>query len=176
MDKKALRKFVREKKTKYSHEEFLKKSSAIFQQIAQKEAFTRAKTIMIYWAMKDEVQTQDFIQKWAEEKQFILPTVNGDELELKEYTGVEELVAGEQFGIPEPKGELFTDYDSIELVIIPGVAFDKKNNRMGRGRGYYDKFLSSLKAPKYGICYDFQFFEKIPYEAHDIQMDQVFIG
>lgn len=135
--------------------------------------FAVAKTVMLYWAMADEVQTSEFVIKWAGSKRVILPCVNGNDLDLRVFRGLEDLIAGENFGIPEPSGELFTAYEEIDLILVPGVAFDVDNNRMGRGKAYYDKLLSSLKAFKLGVCFDFQLLESVPTDEHDIKMDRI---
>lgn len=176
MDKKALRKLIREKKQKFSEVQKQLSSDLIFQQVEQDDRFLQSEVVMIYWGMDDEVQTREFILKWADKKRFILPSVNDDQLELKEFKGLETMVDGEQFAIPEPHGGYFLSPETIELIIIPGVAFDKQNNRMGRGRGYYDKFLSSSEAFKLGVCFDFQMQEAIPCESFDIKMDKVIVG
>jgi len=77
---------------------------------------------------------------------------------------------------PEPSGELFTDFDRITLAIIPGMAFDHQGNRLGRGKGYYDRLLPQLShAYKLGLCFPFQLLtEEIPHEPHDCRMDEVF--
>jgi 5-formyltetrahydrofolate cyclo-ligase len=80
---------------------------------------------------------------------------------------------GEQFGILEPSGSEFNDRASIDLIIVPGIAFDQNNYRMGRGRGYYDKLLETTKAVRMGVCFNFQYLENIPVEMHDLPMDLV---
>jgi hypothetical protein len=75
------------------------------------------------------------------------------------------------FGIWEPGDTRETDPGSIDWIIVPGVAFDKKLNRLGRGKGYYDKLLVQTSATKIGICYELQLFDEIPAEPHDIKMD-----
>ncbi len=122
--------------------------------------------------MKDEVHTHDFIERWSGEKRIVLPVVVGDELELRLYTGPQDLVVG-SYGIAEPVGTLFTEYSSIDLVIVPGLAFDKAGRRLGRGKGYYDKLLPHIAAPKLGICFPFQLVEEVPAEAFDFRMDGV---
>ena len=93
---------------------------------------------------------------------------------LRQYTGPECLVAGEQFGIGEPTGPIWTDLDAIQIIIVPGVAFDRSGNRMGRGRGFYDRMLkSTVGALKIGIAYDFQMLDEIPVEPHDVKMDRI---
>ena len=76
----------------------------------------------------------------------------------------------------EPTGPLFApeNYDEIELAIIPGMAFDRAGHRLGRGKGYYDRLLSRLKAAKLtGICWAFQLLDEVPSEPHDIPMHNI---
>lgn len=90
---------------------------------------------------------------------------------------MESLQPGEAFGILEPVGELYTDYDAIDLIVVPGVAFDRHGNRLGRGRGYYDKILKETRvARKVGICFGFQFVEEVPVDELDVRMDLVIHG
>ena len=92
---------------------------------------------------------------------------------VRHYTGKDCLETG-AFGIEEPSGENFTDFDEIELGIIPGVSFDRQGNRLGRGKGYYDKLLPLLPhSYNIGICYRFQAREEIPAEPFDKRMDEV---
>ena len=89
---------------------------------------------MLYYSLKDEVQTHDFVERWSKTKNIVLPVVVGDYLELRNYTGKQDLQTG-SYNIEEPIGEIFNDYKSIDLAIIPGVSFDKEGNRLGRGKG-----------------------------------------
>ncbi|MBX2841160.1 MAG: 5-formyltetrahydrofolate cyclo-ligase [Flammeovirgaceae bacterium] len=94
------------------------------------------------------------------------------EIENLHLKSTENLVKG-KFNTLHPKEEIKYEGE-IDLIIIPGLGFDKKNNRLGFGAGYYDKFLQSQpKAIKMGIAYPFQVLEKIPSEPHDIKMDLV---
>lgn len=103
-------------------------------------------------------------------KNIILPVVVGDELELRLYRGPEDLDIS-HYGIAEPTGRAFTKYDSIDIAIIPGVAFDSRGNRLGRGKGYYDKLLPHIPSLKVGICFPFQLIEKVPADTLDVRMD-----
>ena len=97
--------------------------------------------------------------------------IDGDDLRLKIHTGATQTGS---YSIQEPIGEEFTCYKEIALAIVPGMAFDKKGNRLGRGRGFYDRTLPKLaEAYKIGLCFPFQFLESIPCEAYDIKMDAV---
>lgn len=164
-------------------EEKLRRSETVMAQVEQLEVFQRARTVLMYWSMDDEVQTHRFVERWYRDKVVLLPCVDGDDLRLRQYTGPECLVAGEQFGIGEPAGrdrmgaagsEEWTALDEVELIVVPGVAFDRTGNRMGRGRGFYDRLLKSTpNAVKIGVAYEFQMLEEIPVEPHDVKMDIV---
>ena len=104
----------------------------------------------------------------------MLPCVDGDELRLRRYTGPECMTAGEQFGIGEPTGPEFSDTDSIDIIIVPGVAFDRQGNRLGRGRGFYDRLLKTTpNAIKIGVAFDFQVVDQVPTEPLDVPMNLI---
>ena len=148
-------------------------SSALLEQIEKHPRFIASHTILLYHSLGDEVQTHAFVEKWHVSKKILLPVVKEDILELRHYTGKESLKIG-AFNIEEPIGENFTNYDEIELSIIPGVSFDLKGNRLGRGKGYYDKLLPLLSfSYNIGICFQFQVEENIPSESFDKKMDEV---
>lgn len=172
--KKQLRVQIARRKALYTHTELTKLSDALLNKLEQYPAFQQAKTVLLYYSLKDEVQTHDFVEKWSKTKNIVLPVVVGDYLKLRNYTGKQDLQTG-SYNIEEPIGEIFNDYKSIDLAIIPGVSFDKEGNRLGRGKGYYDRLLPLLTSSfKIGICFSFQFEDKIPCEEHDIKMDCVF--
>lgn len=174
MDKADVRKRMRELKRAVPPEEKLRRSEAILRQLEQLPEWDAARVVLLYWSMADEVQTHDFVNRWYKDKVLFLPCVDGDDLVLRQYTGPECLVAGEQFGIGEPTGPIWTDLDAIQIIIVPGVAFDRSGNRMGRGRGFYDRMLkSTVGALKIGIAYDFQMLDEIPVEPHDVKMDRI---
>ena len=174
MDKAEVRKRMRELKRAVPPEEKLRRSEAILRQLEQLPEWKAARVVLLYWSMADEVQTHAFVNKWYKDKVLLLPCVDGDDLVLRQYTGPECLVAGEQFGIGEPTGAVWSDLDAIQLIIVPGVAFDRNGNRMGRGRGFYDRMLkSTMGALKIGIAYDFQMLDAIPVEPHDVKMDRI---
>lgn len=172
--KAEIRKQIRELKRAVPLEEKLRRSEGIMHQVEALPNFQQARTVLLYWSMADEVQTHDFVNKWYKDKVLLLPCVDGDDLVLRRYTGPECMVAGEQFGIGEPTGPAFTNLDAVELIIVPGVAFDRTGNRMGRGRGFYDRLLKSTpKALKVGVAFDFQMIEEVPVEEFDVKMDAV---
>ena len=174
VDKAEIRKRMRELKRAVTPEEKLRRSETVMRSVEQLPEFQRARVVLLYWSMADEVQTHAFVERWYRDKTLLLPCVDGDDLVLRQYTGPECMVAGEQFGIGEPTGEEWKDLDAVECIIVPGVAFDKQNNRMGRGRGFYDRLLKSTpNAVKVGVAYDFQMLDTIPVEPHDVKMNRV---
>lgn len=150
-----------------------RQSAEILAALEAHPAFRAATTVLLYHSLKDEVDTHEFIRKWSREKRILLPVVVGDDLELRLYTGPEDLKPG-AYGIEEPTGELFTDYADIDFIAVPGVAFDRNGNRLGRGKGYYDRLLPRIpSAYKAGICFPFQLVEEVPAEPFDIRMDEI---
>lgn len=172
--KKELRKQIKVLKATLSAEEKQLKSEQIFNSLERLPQFQQSRIVFAYWAMADEVQTQEFVKRWSNSKRMLLPKVDGEDLRLKIYRGEESMAPGEAFGILEPIGEDFTDYISIDFIVVPGVGFDKAKNRMGRGKAYYDKILNSTHAFKAGVCFDVQIVDDVPCEPHDVKMDAVF--
>ena len=131
--------------------------------------------VLAYSALPDEVTTQVLIDELAEQgKTILLPRiVNDTDMKLCRYTGLQDLQVG-AYGILEPREELFTDYDTIDVAIIPGMAFDTDGHRLGRGKGYYDRLLTRIPyLYKIGLCFSWQMIDHVPIDEHDIVMDEV---
>lgn len=166
---------MKTKKNTFSLEEKIAKSQSIWHEVENLSSFSEAQTVMLYWSMDDEVYTHDFIEKWYRQKTLLLPAVEGDNLHIKVFEGINGMQPGPDFGILEPIGRDFPDVKHIDMIIVPGVAFDHHNNRMGRGRGFYDRLLQQNNALKIGVCFDFQYLPVIPTEENDIKMDMVIV-
>jgi len=133
------------------------------------------KVIMLYSALPDEVPTQTLMAELvAQGKTVLLPRViNEKDMELRCYTGPQDLQKG-AYGILEPTGERYTDYEAIDVAIVPGMAFDAEGHRLGRGKGYYDRFLSRVPyLYKIGLCFSWQTVDRVPCDEHDMVMDEV---
>lgn len=172
MQKKELRKLIRQRKAEHTAKEKAEMSARICRQVLTDPHWAKANTVFLYHALTDEVDTTMLIDAAMHEgKTVLLPVIDGDDLRLKIHTGATQTGS---YSIQEPIGEEFTCYKEIALAIVPGMAFDKKGNRLGRGRGFYDRTLPKLaEAYKIGLCFPFQFLESIPSEAYDIKMDAV---
>jgi len=173
--KKALRQYVRSLKASFSPEQLKDMSGEIISRLLVHPRFVEAKTVLLYHSLPDEVSTHALLLEACKSKTVLLPTVVGDELELHVFTPQANTHRG-SFDIIESEGPLFTDYPSIDLAIIPGMAFDKDGNRLGRGKGYYDRLLPHLSCPLIGLCFPFQYLESIPTEEHDRRVDEVIGG
>lgn len=170
--KKKLRKQIAQEKSRHAPTELAAASIALLDKLEQHPRFIAARTVLLYYSLGDEVQTHGFVEKWYHQKKILLPVVKGDILELRVYTGKQSMKAG-AYHIEEPTGEAFTDYAQIDFTIVPGVSFDRNGNRLGRGKGYYDRLLPQLHSYNVGICFDFQVSDEIPTEPFDKPMDEV---
>lgn len=171
-EKKKLRKTIAQKKTLQSVATLSALSSTLLKQLEESAAFIRAHHILLYYSLPDEVCTHAFIEKWSKEKNILLPVVKGNDLELRQYRGKESLHIG-AYHIMEPGGPVWTNLQQIELSIVPGVGFDRRGHRLGRGKGYYDRLLPQLTSYNIGICFGFQLLDAVPTEEFDITMDEV---
>ena len=156
-------------------------SAEIVEKLRQQSGERRV--VMAFWPLPDEVDVRPLIDRLvAEGRTVVLPKVTGDEtMELRRYTSQADLCEG-AFHILEPVGEPFVDYEQIDVALVPGVAFDAAGHRLGRGRGYYDRFLAEHLAPRtshlaprlIGVCFPFQRVAVVPVDAHDVVLDQIF--
>ena len=174
VEKRLVRKQIKQLKASISSEDRNKYSLLIFSKIESDEAFIKANKVLLYWSLDDEVNTHNFVQKYAFTKDIFLPVIDGDSLVLRKFTSVENMTPDPRFGILEPNGDNFYKWSEIKYAIIPGVAFDINNNRLGRGKGFYDRILNNINALKVGVCFDFQIIDRVPIESNDVKMDKVF--
>ncbi|MBR1401146.1 MAG: 5-formyltetrahydrofolate cyclo-ligase [Prevotella sp.] len=175
MDKKDLRKFIRMQKSMFSNEKLDELSQPIIKRLLAHPRVKNAHTILMYYSLQDEVNTHDVINQLVKDgKTVLLPAVLSDtEMELRIYESAKDLVGG-FFNIMEPVGKLFSQYEKIDTAVVPGMAFDSRCNRLGRGKGYYDRLLPKLPdAYKIGVCFDFQKLPGIPADENDVKMDEV---
>ncbi len=171
MEKAEIRRKIKHLRMMLSEAEKASAAEEVFAHLEKSAAFLLAERILMYHSLPDELPTHAFLSKWNGRKKFYLPRVNGVNLEILPYDETRlELGA---FHIEEPTGSETVSPDEIELIVIPAVAYDRSRNRLGRGKGFYDRLLASTKATKIGIGYAFQVVEEIPVEEHDIPMDFV---
>lgn len=179
-EKYKLRKFILNKLKNQNSKERIDKSRIIADKIISSREFARATVILCYAAMSYEVETIDIINHALKEKKVVcLPRMNVEKreiipCEIKELAKETYMCT---YGFREPVQTVseFKEISLIDVVLVPGLAFDSLNNRLGRGAGYYDTFLSLLgeKPSRFGLCFDFQVFDQIPHESHDQKVDRI---
>lgn len=144
-------------------------------QIIGTPEWQKADTVLLYAALPDEVDLSLLIQD-AEgcDKRILLPVVDGDQLLIKVYDP-RHIARQGKYNIMEPTAQCQTlsDLSKIDLAIIPGRAFTRDGLRMGRGKGYYDRLLTSLTCPKWGAAFPCQMVKELPTDPWDIRLDRV---
>ena len=174
MDKKQLRKTIRERKQAMLPEEIEEKSRILGEKFAASEAYKAATTIYGYLPYNQEVRTTAMLQRAMDEgKRIAVPKVYGDEMRFLYLDDLSQVEKG-YAGIPEPIADGPVADDPTALVLMPGIAFDPQGHRIGYGGGFYDKFLAAEpNHPTLALCYDFQVFPLLETEEFDIPVDAV---
>ncbi|MGB4439693.1 MAG: 5-formyltetrahydrofolate cyclo-ligase [Sedimentibacter sp.] len=161
-------------------EHVLKKSSIIIDKLVNSEVYKNSNTVFIYMDFKNEVMTSQLImQMLKEKKRVVIPytdTIN-TVIIPSELKNMESDLALSSFGYYEPIFEKIipVNPEEFDLVVVPGVVFDKNLNRVGFGKGYYDRILNKIRpdAQAVAIAYEFQVLDEVPCEEHDIKMDKI---
>ncbi len=149
----------------------------LLETLATDAEWLAAKVVLLYADMPDEVPMWPVIEHWKTEKTLLLPAIRQGELQVCRYLGREHLRAG-VFGLLEPIGSPYTALESIDLALIPGVAFDCNGGRLGHGKAYYDRFLAQTplqQLRRVGVCFDFQVVPAVPVEAHDVLLHRLIV-
>ena len=150
-----------------------KQDCIIFNKVINLEEYKQSDLILTYVSLKDEVDTIELVKYSLEQdKKVAVPKCEGENITFYYINSLKDLEKG-KFGILEPKtNERVKNFDN-SICIIPGVTFDKQNNRIGYGRGFYDRFLENYKGTKIGLTYKECICDKIDNEINDIKMDKV---
>ena len=174
MDKKELRRTIRERKRAMTEEEIVSRSERLGVLFAQSEAYKAAKTIYGYLPYNQEVRTVPMLEQALKDgKRVAVPKVYGDEMKFLYLDDLTQVSKG-YAGIPEPIADGPVADDETALVLMPGLAFDPQGHRIGYGGGFYDKFLAAEpNHPTLALCYEFQMLPELHTEEHDIPVDTV---
>lgn len=170
--KPLIRKAVKERVAAMSETDKQREADVLFSYLENLEQVRNSKKILLYHPMTDEIDVMKAVRKWAETKEIYLPAIEGDDIVIRQYKSEQDLKIG-KYGILEPVGAVLDNPEEINLVIVPGRAFDIRGYRLGRGKGYYDRLLPKMGAIKIGVCFDCQYIFRVPAEEHDIPMDYV---
>lgn len=182
MNKQALRTYIRQVKQHYTASETTALDEIIYRKVMDYHRVKAADTILLYWSLPDEVSTHQLVHDLnAAGKVVLLPRVVSDtDMTLHRFTSTNDMEIG-AYGILEPSGDTVSTAElntlalqGKALAIIPGMAFDDKGNRLGRGKGYYDRLLAHLPALyRIGLCYPFQLLPSVPTQPSDVTMNEI---
>ena len=171
-EQRALRAIVEQKRRIMTKEQVAEQSALIMAQLEQMSAFREAKTVLLYYPIHNEVDLRPLLTKYKGQKIFLLPVTHRHSMEVRPYDG-EDMMRRGRLGVPEPQTSTYRGH--IDLILVPGVVFDQHRHRIGRGGGYYDRFLrKQLTAKKVGVCYTFQLKKHtIPHSWRDQKLDRI---
>lgn len=176
MDKKQIRKAALKKRSSLSDNERRDKSAQIMKRLEALPSFQKALNILVYFSFNDEVRTQKLLEKWMKRKNFFLPRlIPGETFLALRFDSIEDLEPN-IFGIFEPKlpSEEADLPPELDLILMPGVAFDRHGNRIGMGKGYYDRFLEGQKGvPRVALAFSEQILDQVPSKPYDKTVDLI---
>ena len=172
-DKRMLRKAVRTRLAAMSDTEKRVQSAAVCHSLKAHIAVTGARVVALFSPLPDEPRIWPLVEDLSKSMAVLLPRIEGDVMNFYCYSP--ESMSSGAFGILEPVGgEPVAPYE-IDVMVVPGVAFTATGERMGRGKGFYDKYMSlkEFRAVKIGVCYDVQLVDVLPTEIHDVKIDSI---
>jgi 5-formyltetrahydrofolate cyclo-ligase len=173
MPKRSIRDELLARRRHLAVETCLGRSLAAQQTLLLTPEFVAATVVALYSPVRNEVFTEEiFTEARRCGKTLTYPRIRGTLLEFVEVRERQELEPG-AYGILEPGGGQVVQLAALELIVVPGVAFDLAGHRLGYGKGFYDRFLHEHRGQLVGLCFDFQLVEKLPVEAHDVRMNMV---
>lgn len=176
ISKSELRKEIRRRFSETTAEERKQWSDDICSDLFDNEALVDSSTVMAFYPLADEVDILPLLDELVEiGVQVLLPeVVNDEDMVLRTYSPNSKLIEG-TLGTKVSDTAVFNEYEEIDTVLVPGMAFDNDGHRLGRGKGYYDRFLRKFPEDtvKIAVCFPYQIVDQVPTEDHDILMDYV---
>ncbi len=176
--KSSLRKRILALRRAQSSQDIEKKSGDIREKLFMFIPFCQAETLLFYLAMKDEVQTERMVEESLRKgKRVVVPFIDWQRKEIlpSEIRDLTEDIEIGVLKIPQPKNNSYSPFSpaNIDMVIVPGVAFDRKGNRLGFGGGFYDKFLAKLpdRTKLVALAFELQLADNVSSQSHDIAVD-----
>ena len=171
--KQRIRELLIQKRRMLAAEERCSLSESILSQLEKMTVFREAKTVLLYYPKNNEVDVLPLFKRYKHDKTLLLPVTHRDRMTAHPYEGNDKMHRG-KFGIPEPTTPEFQG--KIDVIIVPAVAFDRAGNRLGRGGGYYDRFLKKQPhATLIGVGYDFQLVDEVPVRKHDQKVHRIIL-
>lgn len=175
MNKEEIRAKMRRERRSLCAEAQKEASRALYAQVSAHVPYQNARTVMAYMAVRGEISLDPVITDvLSSGRTLVLPRCESPGVMTARKIGsLDDLEPG-AYGLPEPKQACeIVDPENIDLILVPGVAFDREGHRIGQGGGYYDRFLEKSRAHRSGVCHGFALMQSVPFEAHDMWMDDV---
>jgi 5-formyltetrahydrofolate cyclo-ligase len=173
VSKETIRKTIIAKRIAQAFLQKNKNDKEITRRLKNMPLFKRARVFFTYLSNAEEVSTDALIEQFLGAKKILVPVVRNGIMKICELKSFDEFRSG-KFGIREPKNCVFVgDLKAIDLVIVPGIAFDKTGHRVGFGGGYFDRFLKKIHCTTIGLAYEFQIVDKIPAKKYDMPVDYI---
>ena len=178
MTKQAIRRDWKKTVKQFTSAQIEQASQEVCEQLLSIASISTADTIFAYLPLCDEIDLSTLLHHWNDESRVVcVPLISWEEQTMRAGMLVglgEEYTEAKRHGIHEPKERIPVPHDTIDVIIVPGVAFDENGGRLGRGGGYYDRFLVQTKPPiVVGVAFDEQIIPKVPQDSHDQSMTVV---
>lgn len=180
MDKAQLRRQIRQRLNQLTPQERNEKSRSITRQVVSSQTFQNAAVVMAFMSMPSEVDTRGIIlAAWQQEKTVVVPKILSESDRRRiipvEINSLENGFESDKMGILNPISGVPWPYEDIDMILTPGLGFDRRGNRLGRGGGYYDRFFNEtpLRAAKWAVCFAFQVVDEVPHGPKDVPVDAI---
>lgn len=170
--KKRLRSYIKRQTMETPLKDKREQSDLIMRRLEESEQFRDAATVAAFWSMDDEPYTHEALKRWAKDKKVLLPMIEGEKMTFREYIPDVEMEQG-ALKTMHPKHGIRAKSSEIDMIVVPGVAFDRSGFRLGRGKGFYDRYLKRCHGVKVGVCLSHQLVDSVPTEPHDHRLDLV---
>lgn len=173
-EKQQLREQIKQQLAALSPQQISRRSHSVWHNLENLEPFESAEKIALYYSFGNELSTRAFIDRWHKKKRLYLPVIDGRDMFFVEFNSHSDMVAN-RYGILEPKDRKIIESD-FDIMVVPALGYDRTCHRLGRGGGYYDRYLSNNpleEALKVGVCLDCQLIDHIPTESFDIDMELI---
>ncbi len=177
MPKRSIRQQLLKQRRLLDDETCLQQSVMVQQQLLSTDQYCQSEVVALYAPIHNEVLTNDlFSSAIRNQKKVCFPRVKHDSLQFLPVDKRSQLLPG-AFGVDEPTGSNVVPFEEIDLIVVPGVAFDRSGYRLGYGQGYYDRAVGSAdRAVLAGLAFDFQIVDELPKEEHDVRLDLLVTG
>jgi len=174
-EKAQLRKKLVQKRAEFSKKEYTQKNELIRKHVSECREIKNAKIVHCFISMNDRFEVDTFgiiTELLQKDKNIVVPVMNGDDLNHSILHSLDNLEK-KSWGVYEPAVIINADTSKIDVILVPLLAVDESGNRLGYGKGYYDRFLNESKSIKLGLVFEEFILDEVPTEKHDVKLDGI---